>query len=58
MAQGDGLLTSAQIEKAMIVGVKIKEALARSHRAACPQGPMVRIHLSETAHPLRDSLKG
>jgi imidazolonepropionase-like amidohydrolase len=33
MAQGDGLLTSAQIEKAMIVGVKIKEALARSHKA-------------------------
>jgi len=33
MAQGDGLLTTAQIEKAMIVGVKIKEALARSHKA-------------------------
>src|SRR5215831_18366267 len=33
MAQGAGLLTSAQIEKAMIVGVKIKEALARSHKA-------------------------
>jgi imidazolonepropionase-like amidohydrolase len=33
MAQGDGLLTQAQIEKAMIVGVKIKEALARSHKA-------------------------
>jgi imidazolonepropionase-like amidohydrolase len=33
MAQGDGLLTAAQIEKAMIVGVKIKEALARSHKA-------------------------
>src|SRR5271168_2895844 len=33
MAQGDGLLTPAQIEKAMIVGVKIKEALARSHKA-------------------------
>jgi hypothetical protein len=31
--QGDGLLTTAQIEKAMIVGVKIKEALARSHKA-------------------------
>ena len=30
MAQGDGLLTVAQIEKAMIVGVKVKEALARS----------------------------
>ena len=26
----DGLLTAAQIEKAMIVGVKVKEALARS----------------------------
>ena len=33
MAQGDGVLTTAQIEKAMIVGVKIKEALARSHKA-------------------------
>jgi imidazolonepropionase-like amidohydrolase len=33
MAQADGLLTPAQIEKAMIVGVKIKEALARSHKA-------------------------
>ena len=33
MAQVDGLLTPAQIEKAMIVGVKIKEALARSHKA-------------------------
>src|SRR5580692_5504384 len=33
MAQGDGLLTSAQIEKAMIVGVRIKEALARSYKA-------------------------
>jgi imidazolonepropionase-like amidohydrolase len=33
MAQEDGLLTKAQIEKAMIVGVKIKEALARSHKA-------------------------
>jgi len=33
MAQGDGLLTTAQIEKAMVVGVKIKEALARSHKA-------------------------
>jgi hypothetical protein len=33
MAQGDGVLTPAQIEKAMIVGVKIKEALARSHKA-------------------------
>jgi imidazolonepropionase-like amidohydrolase len=31
MAQADGLLTPAQIE--MIVGVKIKEALARSHKA-------------------------
>jgi imidazolonepropionase-like amidohydrolase len=30
MAQDDGLLTAAQIEKAMIVGVKVKEALARS----------------------------
>jgi imidazolonepropionase-like amidohydrolase len=33
MAQDDGVLTTAQIEKAMIVGVKIKEALARSHKA-------------------------
>ena len=33
MAQTDGLLMPAQIEKAMIVGVKIKEALARSHKA-------------------------
>jgi imidazolonepropionase-like amidohydrolase len=33
MAQGDGVLTPAQIEKAMMVGVKIKEALARSHKA-------------------------
>ena len=33
MAQEDGVLTAAQIEKAMIVGVKIKEALARSHKA-------------------------
>jgi imidazolonepropionase-like amidohydrolase len=33
MAQRDGMLTAAQIEKAMIVGVKIKEALARSHKA-------------------------
>jgi imidazolonepropionase-like amidohydrolase len=33
MAQGDGVLTPAQIEKAMIVGVKIKEALARSYKA-------------------------
>jgi imidazolonepropionase-like amidohydrolase len=30
MAQGDGLLTAAQIEEAMIVGLKVKEALARS----------------------------
>ena len=30
MAQDDGLLTAAQIEKAMIVGVKVEEALARS----------------------------
>ena len=28
MAQGDGLLRAAQIEEAMIVGVKVKEALA------------------------------
>jgi hypothetical protein len=33
MALGDGVLTPAQIEKAMIVGMKIKEALARSHKA-------------------------
>ena len=33
MAQGDGLLTTAQIEKAMTAGVKIKDALARSHKA-------------------------
>lgn len=33
MAHGDGLLTTAQIEKAMTVGVKIKDALARSHKA-------------------------
>ena len=33
MAQGDGVLTPAQIEKAMLVGAKIKEALARSHKA-------------------------
>jgi imidazolonepropionase-like amidohydrolase len=33
MARADGILTAAQIEKAMIVGVKIKEALARSHKA-------------------------
>jgi imidazolonepropionase-like amidohydrolase len=33
MAQGDGVLTPAQIEKAKLVGVKIKEALARSHMA-------------------------
>jgi imidazolonepropionase-like amidohydrolase len=33
MAQSDGVLTPAQIEKAMIVGVRIKEALTRSHRA-------------------------
>jgi imidazolonepropionase-like amidohydrolase len=33
MAQRDGMLTPAQIEKAMVVGVKIKEALARSHKA-------------------------
>ena len=33
MAQRDGMLTAPQIEKAMIVGVKIKEALARSHKA-------------------------
>ena len=33
MAQEDGLLTAAQIEKAMAVGVKIKGALARSHKA-------------------------
>ena len=33
MAQRDGMLTAAQIEKAMIVGVRIKEALARSHKA-------------------------
>jgi imidazolonepropionase-like amidohydrolase len=33
MAQRDGMLTEAQIEKAMIVGVRIKEALARSHKA-------------------------
>ena len=33
MAQEDSLLTPAQIEKAMVVGVKIKEALARSHKA-------------------------
>jgi hypothetical protein len=33
MALGDGVLTPAQIEKAMIVGVKIKEALARTRPA-------------------------
>jgi imidazolonepropionase-like amidohydrolase len=33
MAQGDGMLTPAQIEKAKLIGVKIKEALARSHKA-------------------------
>jgi len=32
-AQADGVLTAAQIEKAMIVSMKIKEALARSHKA-------------------------
>jgi imidazolonepropionase-like amidohydrolase len=33
MAQSDDLLTAAQIEKAMVVGVKLKEALARSYKA-------------------------
>ena len=33
MAKRNGVLTAPQIEKAMIVGVKIKEALARSHKA-------------------------
>jgi imidazolonepropionase-like amidohydrolase len=33
MARADGVLSPAQIEKAMLVGVKIKEALARSHKA-------------------------
>ena len=33
MAQADGLLTPAQIEKATIVGVKIKEARARTRPA-------------------------
>jgi len=32
-AQADGVLTATQIEKAMIVSIKIKEALARSHKA-------------------------
>src|SRR5215468_2609373 len=33
MAQCAGVLTPAQIEKAMVVGAKIKEALTRSHKA-------------------------
>ena len=33
MVLGDGVLTPAQIEKATIVGVKIKEARARSRPA-------------------------
>jgi imidazolonepropionase-like amidohydrolase len=33
MAQCAGVLTPAQIEKAMLVGAKIKEALARTHKA-------------------------
>jgi imidazolonepropionase-like amidohydrolase len=33
MAQGDDVLTPAQIEKALGVGVQIKEALARSYKA-------------------------
>jgi len=33
MAEAGGVLTGAQAEKARLVGVKIKEALARSHKA-------------------------
>jgi len=41
MAQGDGLLATAQIEKAMIVGVKIKEALADPRHGEQPTADRV-----------------
>jgi imidazolonepropionase-like amidohydrolase len=70
MTQGDGVLTPAQIEKAMIVGVKIKEALARSHKAGVtiafgtdmgvgPHGQNAREfgHMVETGMPSREAIK-
>ena len=70
MAQGDGLLTPAQIEKAMIVGVKIKEALARSYKAGVriafgtdmgvgPHGENAREfgYMVEAGMPSREAIK-
>jgi len=70
MAQGDGVLTPAQIEKAMIVGVKIKEALARSHKAGVtiafgtdmgvgPHGQNAREfgYMVEAGMPSREAIK-
>jgi imidazolonepropionase-like amidohydrolase len=70
MARGDGVLTTAQIEKAMMVGVKIKEALARSHKAGVtiafgtdmgvgPHGQNAREfgYMVEAGMPSRDAIK-
>jgi imidazolonepropionase-like amidohydrolase len=70
MAKGDGVLTPAQIEKAMIVGVKIKEALARSHKAGAaiafgtdmgvgPHGQNAREfgYMVEAGMPSREAIK-
>jgi imidazolonepropionase-like amidohydrolase len=70
MAQGDGVLTPAQIEKALMVGVKIKEALARSHKAGVtvafgtdmgvgPHGQNAREfgYMVEAGMPSRDAIK-
>jgi len=70
MAQSDGVLTPAQIEKAMIVGVRIKEALTRSHRAGVtiafgtdmgvgPHGQNARefAYMVEAGMPSREAVK-
>jgi len=69
-AQADGVLTAAQIEKAMIVSMKIKEALARSHKAGVtiafgtdmgvgPHGQNAREFgfLVEAGMPAREAIK-
>ena len=70
MAQGDGVLTPAQIEKAMNVGLKIKEALACSYKAGVriafgtdmgvgPHGQNAREfgYMVEAGMPSREAIK-
>jgi imidazolonepropionase-like amidohydrolase len=70
MARRDGMLTAAQIEKAMIIGVKIKKALARSHKAGVriafgtdmgvgPHGENAREfrYMVEAGMPSREAIK-